>query len=62
MPIPERVLIPAAKDPSRFHFYTSLIKSVVRLAGCLVAAFTGSVVTLAIFLAVAEFIGIIEEL
>lgn len=62
MPIPERVYVPAAKDPGKGHFYVSLIKSGVRLVGCLVTAYTGSVVTLAVFFAVAEFIGVAEEL
>lgn len=62
MPIPEKVFIPASKDPSTGHFYVSLIKSGLRLAGCLVAAYTGSVVLLALFLAAAEFLGIAEEL
>jgi hypothetical protein len=62
MPIPERVYVPAAKDPGKGHFYVSLIKSVLRLAGCLFAAYTGSVVALAIFFAVAEILGIAEEL
>jgi len=44
------------------HFYLSLVKSAVRLAGCLWAAGTGSVVVLALFFAIAEFIGIWEEL
>jgi len=62
MPIPERVYRPEPPDPSRKHFYISLIKSVLRLAGCLVAAYTGSVVALALFFAGAEFLGIAEEL
>jgi hypothetical protein len=62
MPIPERVYVPASKDPGKGHFYVSLIKSGVRLAGCLVTAYTGSVITLAIFFAIAEFIGIAEEI
>ena len=62
MPIPEKIIIPASKDPGKGHFYVSLGKSAVRLIGCLVAAYTGSVITLAVFLAVAEFIGIIEEI
>jgi hypothetical protein len=49
-------------DPSRKHFYISLIKSGLRLAGCLVAAYTSSVVLLALFFAAAEFLGIAEEL
>lgn len=52
----------ANKDPGKMHFYLSMVKSVVRLGGCLAAAYTGSVVTLALFFAVAEFIGIWEEL
>ena len=55
-------IVPAAKDPGKFHFYASLVKSGVRLTGCLVAAGTSSVVLLALFFAVAEFIGILEEL
>ena len=50
------------KDPSKRHFYISMVKSAVRLAGCLFAAATSSVVMLALFFAVAEFIGIVEEL
>lgn len=50
------------KDLSNKHFYLSLIKSAVRLIGCLAAAGTGSVVLLALFLAIAEFIGIWEEM
>ena len=49
-------------DVSKKHFYLSLVKSAVRLSGCLAATYTGSVVMLAAFLAVAEFIGIWEEL
>ena len=62
MPIPERVYVPAAKDPGMGHFYVSLIKSGLRLIGCLVAAYTGSVVLLALFLGAAEILGIAEEL
>lgn len=49
-------------DVSKKHFYLSIVKSVVRLSGCLWAAATGSVIALALFFAVAEFIGIAEEL
>jgi len=62
MPIPERVYVPASRDPGKGHFYVSLIKSGLRLAGCLIAAYTGSVVTLALFFAGAEFLGIAEEI
>ena len=50
------------KDPSKRHFYISMVKSAVRLVGCLVAAGTSSVVLFALFFAIAEFIGIAEEL
>jgi len=49
-------------DVSKKHFYISLVKSGLRLSGCLIAAYTSSVVTLALFFAVAEFLGIAEEL
>lgn len=49
-------------DTSRKHFYISLAKSGLRLTGCLVAAATSSVVLLALFFAIAEFLGIAEEL
>lgn len=62
MPIPERVYVPAAKDPGLGHFYVSLFKSAVRIIGCAVAAYTGSIVMLAVFFAVAEIIGVAEEL
>lgn len=62
MPIPERVYVPQPKDPSPKHFYISLVKSGLRLVGCLIAAYTSSVVALAFFFAVAEFLGIMEEL
>jgi len=62
MPIPEKIIVPAGKDPGKGHFYVSLIKSGLRLIGCLVAAYTGSVVLLALFLGAAEILGIAEEL
>ena len=49
-------------DPSKKHFYLSLVKSAVRLLGCIGAAGTGSVILLALFFAFAELIGIWEEL
>jgi len=49
-------------DVSKKHFYLSLVKSAVRLGGCVWAAATGSVVALAFFFAIAEVIGIWEEL
>lgn len=62
MPIPEKVIVPAGKDPSNGHFIVSLIKSALRLVGCLVAVYTGSVVLLALAFAAAEILGIAEEL
>ena len=62
MPIPEHVIVPAGKDPGKGHFYVSLIKSGLRLIGCLVAAYTSSVVLLALFLGAAEILGVAEEL
>lgn len=65
MPIPERVIMPGApepKDPSKKHFYISLVKSAIRIAGCVVALFTGSIFWLATGLLVAELLGIAEEL
>lgn len=62
MPIPEKIIIPAAKDPGKFHFYISLVKSAVRIAGCLVALATGSWGWLAAGFLVAEILGIVEEL
>jgi hypothetical protein len=49
-------------DVSKKHFYISLIKSAVRIAGCGVCLYTGSVVWLASGFLVAELLGIAEEL
>lgn len=49
-------------DPSKKHFYISMIKSVVRIAGCVVALYTGSVFWLAGGFLVGELLGILEEL
>ena len=43
----------ATRDPGRKHFYLSLVKSAMRIVGCVVAAGTSSVVLLAFFFAVA---------
>lgn len=50
------------KDPSRKHFYISLVKSATRIAGCVIALTTGSIVWLAGCLLAAELLGIAEEL
>ncbi len=62
MPIPERVFIPASKDPGQKHFYISLIKSGIRILGCVVALFTGSILWLAGGFLLGEILGIAEEL
>ena len=61
MPIPEKVIIPASKDPSLGHFYVSLVKSVFRI-GAGVALVFGNVVTAGVLLITAEVLGIIEEI
>jgi len=50
------------RDPGPRHFYLSLIKSGVRVAGCLYAALSGSIAVLAWTLLLAELIGIAEEM
>ena len=65
MPIPERITMPGApepKNPSKKHFYISMIKSGVRILGCGVCLFTGNVIWLASGFLVAELLGIAEEL
>ena len=62
MPIPEKVFLPASKDPGLRHFYVSMTKSVIRIAGCAIALLTGSIVWLASGFLVAELLGIVEEL
>lgn len=51
-------------DVSKKHFYLSMVKSAIRLGGCMVLALSGDVViaTFAVMFAIAEFIGIAEEL
>ena len=62
MPIPEKVIIPALKDPGLGHFYISLIKSAVRIAGCVAALVTGNWIWLAAGFLAGELLGIVEEL
>lgn len=45
----------------KWHTNASYIKSVIRLFGCGMAFSTGSVVVLAVFFGIAEFVGIAEE-
>jgi len=51
----------ANKDPGKFHFYVSLVKSGVRIAAG-IALITGSIVGAGLLLIVAEILGIVEEL
>lgn len=49
------------KDPSRNHFYVSIIKSVTRVHAGL-ALIMGMFITAGVLLIVAEILGIVEEL
>ena len=49
-------------DVSKKHFYISLVKSAIRIVGCVAALATGSWGWLATGLLVAEVLGIVEEL
>ena len=61
MPIPERVIIPASKDPGMGHFYVSLVKSALRIGagGFLIS---GNLLVAGALFIVAEGLGIVEEL
>ena len=61
MPIPERVYIPAGRDPGKGHFYVSLIKSGLRLAGCVAVLLGASIMWLPAMFLAAEVLGIAEE-
>jgi hypothetical protein len=73
MPIPERVYVPseqtespkgispAPKDPSKGHFYVSLVKSVLRI-GAGGSLLYGNLLWAGALLIVAELLGILEEL
>ena len=62
MPIPERVFVPVAKDPGRKHFYISLIKSGLRIAGCIAVLLGASIMWLPGLFLAAELLGILDEL
>jgi hypothetical protein len=47
---------------SKEHFVTSITKSLIRILGCAVAYITSSVEVFAIIFALAEILGIVEEL
>lgn len=62
MPIPEKVFIPASKDPGLKHFYISLVKSGLRIAGCAAVLLGANIMWLPGLFLVAELLGIVEEL
>jgi hypothetical protein len=49
------------KDPGKRHFMLSMIKSHMRIIGCLTALITGSITGFVILFALAEIVGIAEE-
>ena len=51
----------ANKDPGKFHFYISLVKSVVRIAAG-IALCMGSFFLSGLLFVAAEVVGIVEEL
>ena len=61
MPIPEKIIIPASKDPGKGHFYVSLVKSILRITagGFLI---TGNLLVAGALFIVAEVLGIVEEI
>lgn len=70
MPIPEKIIIPAGKDPSDGHFMVSLIKSVCRMISCGFLIYGGYMIETwgwpfmiaGAGLFVAEVLGILEEI
>lgn len=61
MPIPEKVIVPASKDPGMGHFYVSMIKSFLRIAAG-ATLIKGLFLPAGILFIVAELLGILEEL
>ena len=70
MPIPEKIIIPANRDPSDNHFAVSLVKSIFRIVGCgcivyggyMLEAWGWPFIAAGIIFALAEVLGIIEEI
>lgn len=50
------------KDTSRGHFYVSIAKSSLRMAGCIGSLINGTVTPLAVAFLFAEVLGVIEEM
>ena len=61
MPIPEKIVIPASKDPGLKHFYICLVKSAVRIIAGITLC-TGNLLTAGLLLIGAELLGIWEEM
>ena len=60
MAMPEKVIIPASKEPGKGHFYISLVKSAVRIFAGIFLLF-GDFVLAGSLLIAAELLGILEE-
>ena len=56
------MIMPLGKDASDTHFIVSLIKSSVRLLGCVLGIAFQSITVFAFMFLVAELLGIYEEL
>lgn len=54
--------MPEGKDPRDSHFVISMVKSTVRLLGCLLGIAFQSITVFAFLFLVAELLGIYEEL
>lgn len=50
------------KDPSKGHFYVSLVKSATRIAAGISLIWPQSIILAGVFLIAAEVLGIVEEL
>ena len=50
------------KDPSKGHFYVSIVKSAIRIAAGISLVWPQSLILAGIFLIIAEILGIVEEL
>ena len=57
-----KIILATNKDPGKQHFVLSIIKSTVRILGCILAMLFQSITVFATFFILAELIGIWEEL
>ena len=70
MPIPERIIMPATKDPGMGHFYVSLVKSAVRIVAGVSMIYGGyyleywgtPFIIAGVGFVIAEALGILEEI